>query len=162
MIRRLERFSRFFMVGVFNTLLDFSILNALVFGVGMQKFAANVISTSLAMSVSYLLNHRFVFKEDRKRNTQQFVRFLVITATGLFVLQNGVIYLLAHPFTWPADRIYDVLDWLIKDVFSREFVRLNFAKLVATCVTLVWNYELYKRFVFTDTNTNATKQSSDV
>lgn len=148
MIKRLERFSRFFLVGIFNTLFDFSILNALVFGFGMQKISANIVSTSLSMSISYLLNHRFVFREDGKKNVRQFVLFIIITAFGLYVLQSATIYFLAHSWTWPAHTIHAFLNWLVDGVFSKEFVELNFAKIIATLITMIWNYELYKRLVF--------------
>src|SRR5688572_23787675 len=89
---RVKRWSRFALVGAFNTGLDFAVLNALVFGLALPKVGANIISSSAAMIFSYMLNHRFVFRSDKAHSTKLFITFIVITAAGLYVLQSAVIY----------------------------------------------------------------------
>lgn len=143
-----KRLSRFAIAGIFNTGLDFAILNALVFSFHMPKIGANIISSSVAMAVSYLLNHHFVFEEKRDHSAHRFVVFIVITAVGLYGLQNLVIFIFSHTFTAPAHGFYNAINWLLPEVFSKEFVELNFAKALATLASLTWNYLLYSRFVF--------------
>ena len=147
-----RRTSRFLVVGLFNTGLDFSILNALVFGFGLSRLPANIISSSVAMVMSYMLNHRFVFRHDEEKNLKQFLVFIVITAFGLLVLQNLTIYIFTHQLRSVPDAMHTVLDWVVSGVFTKEFIELNFGKAVATIVTMVWNYKLYQRFVFVAKN----------
>lgn len=139
---------RFAIVGIFNTILDFSILNFLVFGFSFTKFQANIVSASIAMLVSYYLNHRFVFKQLGPRSWQKFMIFILITASGLYLVQNLIIFLLAHKLNEPGDSIYIMINLLIGDVFSKDIVILNFAKAVATIASMSWNYILYSKFVF--------------
>ena len=144
----LRRVSRFALVGVFNTAFDFGILNSLVFIFGLPNVGANIISGSIAASVSFFLNQRFVFKADKGKSARQFVIFILITATGLYVLQNIIIYVLTKYITAPASWCFEFIELIKSGLMSEEFVRLNFAKVVATAASLVWNYVMYGRFVF--------------
>ncbi len=144
------RVSRFALVGVFNTLLDFAILNGLVFAFKLSPVAANILSSGTAMVISYLLNHRFVFKAEEEKDFKQFVTFVAITSFGLFVIGSLGIKLMTEHVTWPADSAYAMLHWLAGGVFSRKFVRVNIAKFSVAIITLIWNYQMYKRFVFVD------------
>jgi putative flippase GtrA len=143
------RVVRFAAVGIINTGVDFLVLNILVFGVGLNKLPANMISVSVAIVVSYLLNHSIVFRQvgnenDRKRKVALFV---LITLIGAFVIQNVVIYLFVHVITFPATILQSITD-AIGLHLSTAFVLLNTAKLAATVCTMVWNYLLYRKFVF--------------
>jgi putative flippase GtrA len=159
MLNKIWKFSgiRFVAVGVVNTIVDFGILNILVFVFGLNNIIANTISVSVAMTISYLLNHKVVFRQQGKYQAQKFIIFIVITAFGLFVVQNLVIYLLVHVFTWPAELLTSFLHSIGLDNLSQEFVTLNFAKVMATGVTMVWNYFMYRKYVFVDSH--KTKES---
>lgn len=141
------------MVGVFNTVFDFGILNTLVFVFGLPNVGANIISGSIAACVSFFLNQRFVFQADKQKSGRQFILFILITAVGLYCLQNLVIYTLTNYLTAPSSWCFELLELIKSGLFSREFVRLNFAKAIATIASLIWNYILYGRYVF--------KQGSD-
>ena len=84
--------------------------------------------------------------------------FIAITMLGLYGLQNILIYFLTHGFTAPSDWCFSLLEWLSSGTFSKEFVRLNFAKVIATIASLTWNYILYSRLVFKP-NSGASSQS---
>ncbi len=140
---------RFAAVGLINTGVDFLVLNILVFGVGLNKLPANMMSVSVAITISYLLNHSIVFKQvgegsDHKRRIALFV---VITLTGAFIIQNLVIYLFVHIITFPASMAQSITGLLGLNL-TTAFVLLNTAKLAATVCTMVWNYLLYRKFVF--------------
>lgn len=143
-----RRLGRFAMVGIFNTGFDFAILNTLVFVFGAPRIIANIISGSAAALLSFLLNRSFVFKSAGQKSARQFIVFLIITLVGLYGLQNLIIYTLANHLTTPSDWCFDLLNWLKAGTFSQDFVRLNFAKVVATLASLTWNYVLYGRYVF--------------
>jgi putative flippase GtrA len=141
---------RFAAVGIVNTLVDFLVLNILVFGVGLNKLPANMISVSVAICVSYLLNHTVVFKQvgEGRDHKRRIVLFVLITLVGAFVIQNVVIYLFAHVITLPATILQHITDALGFN-FSTAFIVLNTAKLAATVCTMAWNYLLYRKYVFT-------------
>lgn len=143
------RFVRFAFVGIANTLVDFTVLNLLVFGVGLNKLPANMISVSVAICVSYLLNHTVVFKQvgEGHDHRKRIMLFIIITLTGAFVIQNVVIYLFVHVITFPAAILQSITDALGLNL-SKEFVTLNTAKLAATACTMIWNYLLYRKYVF--------------
>ena len=123
---------RFGLVGVANTAIDFGILFGLVF-LGIDKLVANFFSTGIAFVFSFFVNRSFTFKSVGGNTKQQFAYFLVITLSGLWIIQpliiNGVVALLTHRGLSPG------------------FILLT-GKLIATIATLIWNYILYKRHVF--------------
>lgn len=124
--------SRFVIVGGANTALDFGILFLLTF-LGLDKIPSNYISTSVSLIFSFFVNKSFTFKSEGGNKKRQFVSFLIITLVGLWVLQPVIIY---------------GFDILAADIISSEAVRLFVGKLLATVVTLIWNYILYARVVF--------------
>lgn len=126
---------RFFIVGSFNTALDFSILFTLTIFGGIPNIAANIISTLIAFLVSFVLNRSFTFKSTVKSIKQQFILFTVVTLFGLWILQSVVIYTLTPLFT---------------AVGFSDAVALLISKLAATAISLIWNYILYARVVFKD------------
>lgn len=123
---------RFAIVGGANTALDFGILFLLVF-FGLDKIPANFISTSIAFVFSFFVNKSFTFKSTNGNAKKQFVMFLVITMIGLWVLQPLIIT--------GVSLLFASTGWA-------EPVILFIGKLLATVVTLVWNYVLYARYVF--------------
>lgn len=125
-----EKF-RFALVGGFNTALDFGLLFLFV-NLGFDKIIANYISTSIAFVFSFFANKTFTFRAtgDARR---EFITFVTITLFGLWVLQpiviTGVTALAA-----PLD-------------ISESAILIG-AKLIATIISLIWNYIMYSRVVF--------------
>ncbi len=126
---------RFGAVGGANTALDFGILFVLVF-LGVDKIFANFISTSTAFVFSFFVNRSFTFQSTTKTTKKQIGLFVVITLFGLWVIQPIII---------------TGVGWLINDFGLRGPLVLLIGKVCATAVTLVWNYVLYRKFVFTKT-----------
>ena len=124
--------SRFAVVGLVNTVIDFGLLFLLTF-LGLPKIAANTISTGLAFVFSFFANKKYTFKSTSKNIKYEIVSFVIITLFGLWVLQNGTIWLITP---------------LIKSFITNEQISLFAAKLFATAVSLIWNYYLYERIVF--------------
>jgi putative flippase GtrA len=141
---------RFIVIGIANTLIDFGILNVLVFAFSFNKILANSISTIIAMIVSYILNYRVVFRHDTQGHVKKIIIFIVITAFGLLVLQNLVIYVFVHWITFPGNIGTTIIHAIGFSQLSRQFIGLNIAKALASAASMVWNYIMYKKFVFTD------------
>ena len=129
LLKKHENKLRFALVGGTNTAIDFGIL-FLLHGLGVNKYVANIISTSVAFVFSFFANRSFTFK-SKKDARKQAIPFIIVTLTGLWILQPIVIWLVLLP-----------LQSLNQDM------ALFIAKLGATVVSLVWNYILYSKFVF--------------
>lgn len=125
---------RFGMVGVINTVVDFGSLFVLATIVGVPVFLANVLSTTTALCVSYILNKRAVFRDADMHNRRQVLLFVVVTLFGIWVLQGFVIGAVST-LLWVATNVDPVASLFI-------------AKLTATAVSLMWNYIWYSRVVF--------------
>ena len=123
---------RYSMVGTFNTLIDFGLLFALK-SIGFPVELANTISTGTAFVVSFFLNKKYTFKTTGANVVREIALFVVVTLFGLWVLQNLVINL-----TLP----------LSVHIFHDKNLALLASKLLATGVSLVWNYLLYNKLVF--------------
>ena len=114
------RVVRFGLVGVLNTAVDFLLYLALA-GF-LPVLAANFLSTSCGMVTSFVLNRGFTFRSSGPLN-RQILLFLLVTGTGLWVIQPLVLFGLA------------------------SFGAVQ-AKLAAIGVGMVWNFLLYNSFVF--------------
>lgn len=125
---------RFAIVGISNTVLDFTLMNLLSLA-GLNLIIANTISTGIAMIYSFLMNKKWTFRNAGQDYLRQVILFFVFTAIGIWVIQNGLIILAQHYL--PRFSLSD-------QVFS------NLAKLGASVFSLTWNYLTYNRFVFTD------------
>lgn len=123
---------RFGLVGGVNTALDFGLLFALK-SIGLTAMMANVFSTSIAFVFSFFANKKYTFKSSGTNIVREMILFVVVTLSGLWVLQTGVIWL--------------VLPHLSKLLGSPE-VGLLATKLIATVVSMTWNYILYDKLVF--------------
>lgn len=125
----------FILIGVINTLVDISIYTLLVQLNILPMFYANFISTTAGIGCSFFLNRRYTFRQTNKAGKKSFITFFAITAFGLWVLQPIVIFL--------VDGVLAGRNWSIPDILLTLF-----PKLVATGVTLVWNFVLYDKIVF--------------
>lgn len=121
---------RFVFVGVLNTLIDFGILFALT-AIGLAVVPANMISTAVALAFSFVVNRSFTFASTGNP-VPQAIKFLLVTLFGLWALQPLV--LLAGTA-------------LLDDPIGQH-ASLLLSKVAATIVSMVWNYLLYDRFVF--------------
>lgn len=133
-MKRLVKYEkvRFGLVGIINTIVDFGVLFLLVDLFDVVPIAANIVSTTAALIVSYGLNKKSVFGDDGAHNPRQIITFVIVTLVGLWGLQSLVIYILSG---W-------LQSLLVKNV------ALLIAKLIASFFSLVWNYVWYSRIIF--------------
>ena len=129
---------RFVLVGISNTVLDFVVLNVLLF-CGINILFANTISTGIAMLYSFFMNKKWTFRNAGQNYLRQVILFFIFTMIGIWVIQNGFIWLIQTfvPHFGLPDVLFD-----------------NAAKLMASVPSLIWNYITYNNIVFT------TRQSS--
>ena len=124
---------RYGLVGTFNSLLDLGLFSLFSVGLHITEVVANVMSTSIVLCVSYVLNRLFVFRSNRPvRSTV--VHFVSITLFTGLIVQSGVIWVVVHLGTLLVPSLsYSIL--------------APFAKLCAMGVAMVSNYLGY-RWIF--------------
>lgn len=130
----LWQFTKFALVGVLNTAVDFGILNLLIVVTSITSgpglIPLNALSFSAAVVNSYFWNKRWVFVGKAKGN---FAVFFIVTLIGLGI-NSGIVFLIAT-FVTPFFEISGTL-WV------------NFAKVLATGISLFWNFTGYRVIVF--------------
>ncbi len=164
--KEVAQVGRFGLVGISNTLVDFILLNLLVITILPKNLeiinttilginvvitgviVAGIISGTAAMINSYIFNMRFTFRK-KNVNTKHTVYFFLITIFGLYFIRPIILKIFTDTWVWPADVAYYITSSL-KLPLSREFDERNLALMVAVLIVLVYNYLMYKKFVFND------------
>ena len=123
---------RFGIVGAINTALDFGLL-LLFTHLGLPKIVSNTLSTGMAFIFSFFANKKYTFRSSSGNVKREIALFTIVTLFGLWVLQNGVIWLISP---------------LCAALLHNESLALLAAKLAGTIVSLTWNYLTYDILVF--------------
>lgn len=138
--RIVKQFSKFFIVGIANTAIDFSVLNLEMLATGITsgpKIALfNAISFSVAVINSYYMNKYWTFEDrrpDNKTIAVKFSQFVGVSLVGISI-NSGIVYGFAT-FISPMFGLSPQM-WV------------NVAKLLATGASLIWNFIGYKLWVF--------------
>jgi glycosyltransferase AglD len=136
----------FSLIGVFNTLVDFAIFNLLIHIFGLtHPWSYPVfkgISFTIACINSYIMNARFAFKSTRT-DTSAFGPFLIVTVCGA-VINIGIATLLFR---------------ISAQLPIAPFIKINAPAVVATAVSMVWNFIFYNYVVFREQNQNVSTKS---
>lgn len=128
-----NRFSRFALVGFASTAIDFTILLTLK-TLGWPIIPANITSSAVAFIFSFSANKKYTFKTTDTNIVREISLYILLTLIGIWGLQSIVIWLTLTPLTH--------LLWGNKDYAVLA------SKLIATGVSMVWNYVTYSKFVF--------------
>lgn len=127
---------RFVFVGGFNTLLDWGVVNLLVFisglSSGWQFYFFKATSFLVANIASYFWNKNWTFQSDKK-NSSAFWQFFVVSLLGLLI--NVSTAWVIVDFIGPIREISAII-WM------------QFGLLTATAISMVWNFIGYKLIVF--------------
>lgn len=146
---------RFLLVGGTATLVDyfvFWIFDGLLFPLFMPTTAvwhtvSLVLATALGfcvgLAVNWILSVTFVFKhvkdEVEAKSKKSFAIFTIIGIIGLVITEFGIILLVA---LFPEITLFGV-----KELFNTAWEKW-IAKVIMTCIVLVWNYLGRKIFIF--------------
>ena len=139
---------RFGLVGILNTLVDVVLVNILTQLIGLDLVLSGIISGTVAMINSFVFNQRFTFKVHKTTPTKVFY-FFAITMFGLYVIRPLILQFFTKQWLTPGEFVYSVTSSLSLP-FSRSFDINNFALGMAILVVLVYNFLMYRRFVFTE------------
>lgn len=129
--------AKFGQVGLFNTFLDWSIVNLLM---GMTSIFAgfwfsvfNVISFIVANFASFFWNKHWIFSSEDKETVKNYVQFFFVSLVGMGI-KVGI-----------ASLIVSVIG--IQFGISEE-LWANIGLAFATAFSMIWNFVGYKFFVF--------------
>jgi putative flippase GtrA len=140
---------KFGLVGILNTAIDLGIFNVLTQLFGVYVVVANVISVSVAIINSYLLNKNWTFEDKTKKNlVEQFTKFVLFSLVGMGI-QTLVVWLLATKWTASGLWAYSIVDLIgLEKIFIQSFVVNNWAKVWGIGLALIWNFIAYKKWTF--------------
>ena len=148
-----HRLFRFGLIGVWNTIFDFIVFNILLtvtagsFLGSARPYVCNIISASLAAVLSFELNKRFVFQPTAEPPKYYRVYFVLIVLSGIFILQNAVIFVVEHFGGGVASFASTILE-NIGISLDKVVVQHNLAKILATSLTMIWNFVLFNKVIF--------------
>lgn len=133
----IRQFSKFFLVGMLNTGIDFGILNLLMWlfaiyaGSGIIPLKATAFI--IANINSYFFNKYWTFKQKQKeRIAQEYGKFLIISGIALGI-HLAVIYSVTT---------------FVPPILMGQKLWANFANILAVGIALTWNFIGYKFVVF--------------
>lgn len=141
--------SKFAIVGVINTLVDLLFFNVFRRFKRISATVASYMSSTIAMVNSYFLNRYWTFSASSNGSGTEIIKFIMSTVVGIYVIHNGIVWLLTNKLPWPGKLALKITR-LIKPLnfMSDSFITDNFAKLTAIIFSLIWNFILYKFWVF--------------
>ena len=123
--RELKRFLKFALVGAWGFIVDFSILNMLLFWAHFPAWLANTCSFSVAVLNTFTLNRLWSFPESRQRPVgTQLMQFVAVNLFGYAI--NELVFLGSHDAFWSH---YLISGWA-----------WNLSKATASSVALFWNF----------------------
>lgn len=136
--KELSRFIKFAIVGGVGAILDFTILNALIFWANWHYLlrlngtvldagliAANIVSTGTAIISNFTWNRLWTFPESRSRKKRfQLIQFTIVNAIGLLI-NTAIFYLSYH--------------YLFSPLMSKT-ISVQLAKAAAIGLVLFWNF----------------------
>lgn len=133
----MNKFIKFFGVGVLNTAIDLVVLNALVYAFGAGENGKlyiffKTISFLVAVTNSYFLNKFWVFSVRENRGAKEPALFLVVSIIGL-VCNVSISY---------------AVFGLLQSLNASLFVSTSAGALIGSVVVFAWNFIGYKFLVF--------------
>jgi len=141
---------------VVNTLTDYVAFMALtkIFSIPLDRvWIAKLVSGGLAMAISFLLNRRWVFASREAGRGVQVLRFLVTTISASWGIQLGLTQFFSSVWPVPGLAAFAALHRLgvsgIAPSVLTEAAAIKTAAFgLATCASMVWNFALYRAWVF--------------
>ena len=123
--REIKRFLRYAIVGMWGFIVDFTILNLLLFWAHFPPWLANTCSFSIAVLNTFTLNRFFTMPESRSRPVgKQLAQFFLVNLVGYGI--NELVFLGSHELVW-GHLFGPIIAW-------------NLSKATASGIALFWNF----------------------
>lgn len=123
----MSQFLRFCVVGTIGFFVDAGVLQALVFGAGLNPYAARVASFLAAASVTWWLNRRYTFDVAHAPTRREWARYVslmmlgALTNYGAYAIAISV-WDLARAHLWIGVAIGSIAGLGVNYATSRAFV----------------------------------------
>jgi putative flippase GtrA len=141
---------------VVNTLTDYVVFMMLtrIFSIPLDRvWTAKLVSGGVAMTISFLLNRRWVFASRDAGRAGQAMRFVIATISASWGIQLGLTQLFSS--VWPVPGLvgFAVLRRLgapsiAPGILTEPAAIKTAAFALATCASMAWNFILYRTWVF--------------
>jgi putative flippase GtrA len=139
-VRRSQSLGQFFkyaLVGALGAVIDFSVLNLLIFGAGWNSdlgtLLANVVSTSAAILSNFFWNRLWTFSDAQDPSAgKQLTKFVLVSLSGL-VINTAIFFVTYH---------------LILTPILPAGIAVQLAKVTAIGLVLFWNFNLNRLWTF--------------
>jgi len=126
----LAELSKFGLIGLINTGLDFAILNVLHFALGVGPLTSKCVSTVIAATTSYFMNRHWTFKSRaRSGMRREYTLFFLLNLVGLVI---GLVCIGVARYGFNNDSA----------------AAINFANLVGLVIGTAFRFWSYRRWVF--------------
>jgi putative flippase GtrA len=119
------KFIKFGLVGFMGMLIDFGITYFVKEVVKGHKYLANGLGFAIAATTNYIFNRYWTFHSKNPHIAAEYTQFITVALVGL-AINTGVLYYLHH----------------------NKKQNFYWAKLVATGITLIWNFGANALFTF--------------
>lgn len=130
-VKRHASLIRFIFTGGINTLIDLVLFAIIANILDIYPVIASLISTGITLIFSFLMNHYFVFRSQKKRR-QTALQFILVTLVNVWLVQSTIIFGVIHTLSFV-------------EFFQEHIWTFNmFAKLCGVAVSMVLNYLGYK------------------
>lgn len=122
--------TKFGLIGMVNTALDFAILNLLHFGLGVGPLTSKCVSTVIAATSSYFMNRHWTFRNRaRSGMRREYTLFFLLNLIGLAI---GLVCIAIVHYGLRMDSL----------------AAINAANLVGLVIGTVFRFWSYRRWVF--------------
>lgn len=124
---KLKHLTRFSVVGVLNTLIDFVVFSVLQGAFGFNYTFSQFLGYSCGIANSFILNKNWTFKEGNSKNktTKELTQFVTVNIITLAITMISINY-------------------LTKDLLINVYI----AKVMVTVLAQISNFVLYKLWIF--------------
>lgn len=131
-----KQLTRFGFTGILNTCIDYGIFNILVANTGINSGwrlgLINLLAVGTAAANSYFMNRKWTFSSRDDNIPGELTRFTLVTGLGMII--NSLLVV--------------TVSGLASELPVPLFVILNAGKLLGALFSAIWNFVLYRQWVF--------------
>jgi len=147
--------SRFAVVGVWNTVLDYGLFIALtkVFSIPLDwVWVAKAASGAVAIANSYLLNRQWVFRGEG-RVLSEGSTFIAAAVIGVYAIPTPLTHLFSSVFPGVGRLLFDLADRIglanaFPAIVTEPLAIKTTAFAIASAATMTWSFLAYRYWVF--------------
>jgi putative flippase GtrA len=152
--------SRFAVVGVGNTLLDYGLFIGLtkLFSIPLDwVWTAKAFSGAIAIANSYVLNRKWVFRGEGTI-LREGTTFLTAAIIGVYAIQTPLTHIFSSVFPEVGALAFEGADAIgladaLPDIVTEPFAIKTTAFTIAAVATTIWSFFAYRYWVFGERRT---------